>query len=118
MGGSRTSSQDSDLANIVINNVDTPPFPEPNANNKSTPTPPHKRVLEQKEFDKKLKAKRALFSKGRSISLASFKFPTRMKLDRAEKTPKKRKEEPEEVRQVRGELELLNIEQLINVQDL
>ena len=27
----------------------------------------------QKEFDRKLKAKRAIFSRGRSISLASFK---------------------------------------------
>ena len=42
------------LSDIVVNNVDTPPFPPPSAT-RSTPTPPNKRVLEQKEFDKKLK---------------------------------------------------------------
>ena len=46
---------DEELDNIVVNNVPTPPFPPASAT-RSTPTPPNKRVLEQKEFDKKLKA--------------------------------------------------------------
>ena len=111
----------SELGNIVINNVPTPPFPPP-AHSKSPATPLNKRVLDQKEFDKKLKNKRALFSRGRSISLASFKLPTRLKLDRTEKPPKSPKRKLSEERlvntEVRGELELLNIEQLINIQDL
>ena len=47
---------------MIINDVPTPPFPQ-RTPSKSGPTPPDKRVLDQKEFDKKLKAKRAFFSK-------------------------------------------------------
>ena len=45
----------------------------------------------------------------------------RLKLEKGEKTPKGKKKEVrmvEEVRQVRGELDLLDIEHLINVHDL
>ena len=119
---------------IIVNNVPTPPFPAPPTSaqpsaTKSSPTPANKRVLDQKEFDRKLKAKRALFSKGRSISLASFKFPTRHRPDKtdkadraAQKSAKRKlsedKYERVEEQGVRGELELLGIEQLINIHDL
>ena len=103
------------LRGIIINDVPTPPFPTSNTS-KSTPTPPDKRVLDQKEFDKKLKAKRAIFSKGRSLSLASFRLPSRLKMEKVPKPSKVRVFE--EKLEPRGELELLNIEQLINIHDL
>ncbi|XP_023320321.1 anoctamin-8 isoform X1 [Eurytemora carolleeae] len=116
-GGS--SERDSPLLqDIIVNDVPTPPFVTSNTS-KSTPTPPHKRVLDQKEFDKKLKAKRVIFSKGRSLSLASFRLPRSLKMEKAEKVPKPPKTRFfEEKHEPRGELELLGIEQLINIHDL
>ena len=116
-GGS--SERDSPLLqDIIVNDVPTPPFVTSNTA-KSTPTPPHKRVLDQKEFDKKLKAKRVIFSKGRSLSLASFRLPRSLKMEKAEKVPKPPKTRFfEEKHEPRGELELLGIEQLINIHDL
>jgi hypothetical protein len=105
---------------IFINDVPTPPFPN-RTPSKSGPTAPDKRVLDQKEFDKKLKAKRAIFSKGRSMSLASFKLPSRLK--KSEKSPKSQKykyyeKELEEKPSPKGELDFLNMEQLINIKDI
>ena len=73
---------------IIINDVPTPPFPL-KTSSKSGPTPPDKRILDQKEFDKKLKAKRLFFAKGRSMSLASFKISSRLRKSSA--SPKKAK---------------------------
>lgn len=105
---------------IFINDVPTPPFPN-RTPSKSGPTPPDKRILEQKEFDKKLKAKRDLFSKGRSMSLASFKLPSRLK--KSEKSQKSQKlkyyeKEYAEPAPPRGELDFLNMDQLINIKDI
>jgi len=105
---------------IFINDVQTPPFPN-RTPSKSGPTPPDKRILEQKEFDKKLKAKKALFSKGRSMSLASFKLPSRLKKsEKSPKSPKYKYFEKEYVEQgpPKGELDFLNMEQLINIKDI
>ena len=104
---------------IIINDsVCTPPIPQ-RTPFKSGPTPPDKRVLDQKEFDKKLKAKRAFFSKGRSMSLASFKLSSRLRKSSA--SPKKVKywdKESWDQAAPRGELDILDMEQLINIQDL
>ena len=103
------------------------------------PTPPNKRVLDQEEFDRRLKAKRGTFSKKRSLSLASFKFstPRKVKLpmekigsklnlmnigsEKSEKVPKKPKEDKDlkylEKFKARGELDLLNLDSLIDVND-
>ena len=77
-----------------INDVSTPPFSY-RTPWKSDPTPQDKRILEQKEFDNKSKAKRAFF-------------------------PKLKYYEKELVTQTppRGELDFLNMEQLINVKDI
>ena len=114
---------------IVVNDVPTPPFPNRSLANRSGPTPPEQRVLGQKEFDRKLEAKRDIFSRGRSISLGAFRLPSRIF-----RSPKKRKKEKrrtgetdqsinihqqqQQERSVRGELELVNVDQLINVDDL
>ena len=113
---------------IVVNDVPTPPFPNRILASRSGPTPPEQRVLGQKEFDRKLEAKRDIFSRGRSISLGAFRLPSRIF-----RSPKKRKKEKrrtgetdqssnihhqQQERSVRGELELVNVDQLINVDDL
>ena len=61
---------------IVINkvNMPEPKVPEATPDQSSAATPINKRVLDQEEFNKNLKAKRAIFSKSRSLSLASFKM--------------------------------------------
>ena len=108
---------------IIVNNVPTPQFPKHNAN-RSEPTPPEQRVLGQKDFDRKLiEAKRDIFCKGRSISLGAFRLPSRMfRSPKKKKKEKKRAEADQshlqQQRSVRGELELVNIDQLINVDDL
>jgi len=90
---------------------------------KSGPTPPDKRVLDQREFDKKLKAKRALFSKGRSMSLASFRLSSKLR-KLSSSSPKKSKywdkerDSNENAGPPRGELDFLNMDQLINLDDL
>ena len=104
------------------------------------PTPPNKRILDQEEFDKRLQAKRSTFSKKRSLSLASFKFSTprkvRLPLDKlgsklhlvnigssekTEKSVKKPKEDKDlkylEKFKARGELDLLNLDSLIDVDE-
>ena len=104
---------------IFINDVPTPPLPQMTSF-KSGPTPPDKRILDQKEFDRKLKAKRAIFTKGRSMSLASFRLPKRLRKLSAspKKTTKYWDKESEETGPPRGELDFLNMDQLINVHDL
>ena len=108
------------------------------------PTPPHKRILDQEEFDRRLKAKQITFGKKRSLSLASFRLPTRRKvrlpieklgnklnLGIASGSPKSPKEgkltkasKPDkdqlylEKYKARGELDLLNLDSLINVDDV
>ena len=66
---------------IVINRVEMPAGPAPGSKSAiskegtpGAPTPSHKRVLDQEEFNKKLKAKRAIFSTSRSLSLANFRY--------------------------------------------
>lgn len=95
------------------------------------PTPVGKRVLDQEEFNKKLKAKRALFSTTRSLSLASFRLP--VSVPRKPKLPTIQLEkisgnftkaiddkDEEYLKQypVKGELDLLNLESLINMEDV
>ena len=121
LGSTQGLSPNSEVADqIFINDVPTPPFPN-RTPSKSGPTPPDKRVLDQKEFDKKLKAKRALFSKGRSMSLASFKLPSRLKKsEKTSKSPKVKYYEKElsQPAPPRGELDFLNMDQLINIKDI
>ena len=134
---------------MIINHIDMP-ISEKLEKNSSTsnstksigpqaPTPPNKRVLDQEEFDRRLKAKRGTFSKKRSLSLASFKFstPRKVKLpidkigsklnliniggEKSDKVPKKPKEDKDlkylEKFKARGELDLLNLDSLIDVND-
>ena len=129
---------------IVVNDIATPPFPKSSLANRNGPTPPEQRVLGQKEFDRKLdakletkrdfdqkldakgdfdqklNAKRDIFSKGRSISLSALRLPSRMFKSPKKKKKEKRKGESDQLqpRSVRGELELVNVDQLINVDDL
>merc|ERR1712192_92268 len=119
---------------IIVNNIATPPFPKSSLANRNGPTPPAQRVLGQKEFDRKLdakldakrdfdqklNAKRDIFSKGRSISLSALRLPSRMFKSPKKKKKEKRKGELDQLqpRSVRGELELVNVDQLINVDDL
>ena len=107
---------------IIINDVATPPFPSRAQGVRSGPTPPDKRVLQQKEFDKKLRAKRDIFTRGRSLSLSSFKLTSKFKKSSSEKSPKRLKywdkERSEPGGQPRGELDLVDMEQLINMEDL
>ena len=105
------------------------------------PTPTQKRVLEQEEFDRRLKAKRFTFGKRRSLSLASFRLSTPKKVRlpktfsitheklgskfslgnsgsiKAEKRVKPTKEDKDrqylEKYKARGELEVLNLDSLI-----
>lgn len=75
---------------IIINHVEMPkqeeqmskkvPFRKAAPKGHGMPTPTNKRVLDQEEFDKRLKAKQALFSSKKSLSLASFKLPTPKKI--------------------------------------
>ena len=72
-------------AKIVINHVEMPTAPIPGSKSAiskegtpGAPTPSHKRVLDQEEFNKKLKAKRAIFSSSRSLSLANFRYNVRI----------------------------------------
>ena len=126
---------------IFINRVEMPPGPvtNPKETGNGAPTPMHKRVLDQEEFNKKLRAKRAIFSKSRSLSLASFKnltvaIPKKPKLltiqlDKiggklpdfsvpAVATGRDRDQEYLKKHPVMGELDLLNLESLINVNDV
>ena len=112
---------------IVINHVQMPESPHHTV--KPSPTPSDKRVLNQEEFDKRLKAKRAFFSsKGRSLSLASFTNPVKRKvpkllpLARTKTISGSRKPCPDEKylqdHQVQGELEILGLESVIDVSDV
>ena len=105
----------------------------------NAPTPPNKRVLDQEEFDRRLKAKRGTFSKKRSLSLASFKFSTPIKMrgpmeklgsklnlvstgsEKTEKGVRKAKEDKDlkylQKFKARGELDLLNLDSVIDVND-
>ena len=122
---------------IVVNDILlTPPFPKKasSAYNRSRPVSTEQRLLAQKEFDRKLdakldsktdfdqqlNAKRDIFSKGRSISLSALRLPSRMFKSPKKKKKEKRKGEVDQLqpRSVRGELELVNVDQLINVDDL
>lgn len=122
---------------IYINRVEMPAGPANNTKDtgNGAPTPMHKRVLDQEEFNKKLRAKRAIFSKTRSLSLASFrnlsvtipkkpKLPT-IQLDKIggklqESVVVKTDRDEEYLKQhpIMGELDLLNLEALINVNDV
>lgn len=72
------SAENNNGSKIFINRVSMPPatagLDEKADNNSGQPTPVNKRVLDQEEFNRKLKAKRAIFSKSRSLSLASFRM--------------------------------------------
>ena len=116
---------------IVINHVQMPEGRKESL--KKSPTPSSKRVLNQEEFDKRLKAKRALFSsKGRSLSLASFTNPVKRKVPKLlplirpkstkTATNAPRRQCPDEKylqeNQVQGELEILGLESVIDVSDI
>ena len=97
---------------VTILQVATPPLPAaaPRTPARSGPTPPDKRVLDQREFDRKLRAKQvhyitiqystvqyshskqAFFSAGRSMSLASFRLPARLRRKTSGPSPRKTKE--------------------------
>ena len=89
------------------------------------PTPSDKRVLVQEEFDKRLKAKRAMFGTKRSLSLASFKLPAPRKISLI---PSKaaavevNKPDPDQkylvANQAKGELDSLTLEAVININDV
>ena len=103
---------------LIVNDMSTPPSPKQNSSSGSGPTPPEQRLLGQKEFDRKLNAKRDIFSKGRSISMGAFRM---FRSPKKKKKERKRKDEEEVASHkppVRGELELVNVDQLINVDDL
>ena len=111
---------------IIINEVASPsPSPSPAfrpPTTRSGPTPPEKRVLKQREFDKKLRAKRDIFSKGRSLSFSSFKLTSKFKKGSSSDRSVKKYFNVERCEEVsgppRGELDLLDMEQLINMEDL
>lgn len=145
-----SSTDDNQLpAHIVVNRVDMPDLPETGPRTtdgtggrssvKKCPTPSHKRVLNQDEFDRRLKAKRALFSgKGRSLSLASFRLPgssaakkvVMMPIEKLSHSHKnsaghghsdekyKADEKYLQENRAQGELEILGLESLINVNDV
>ena len=106
-----------------MNDVPSPPLPA-RTPGRSGPTPPDKRILKQKEFDKKLRAKRDVFNKGRSMSFSSFKLSSKLKkIGGSEKSgrilkywDKERSEESQGP--PRGELDLIDMEKLINIEDL
>merc|ERR1719232_1172064 len=73
----KESPSDNGSTELIVNHVEMPSN-DIKQGHKKSPTPSHKRVLNQEEFDRRLKAKRALFSsKGRSLSLASFSLPVK-----------------------------------------
>ena len=94
---------------------------------KSPPMPSEQRVLNQKEFDQRFKAKRALLSrKGRSLSLASFTNPVKRKIPMLLPLSKRTKPKtaplktcPDQIylhdNQIHGELEILGVESVIDV---
>ena len=103
---------------LIVNDMSSPLFPKQNSSSGSGPTPPEQRLLGQKEFDRKLNAKRDIFSKGRSISMGAFRM---FRSPKKKKKEKKRRDEEGVASHkppVRGELELVNVDQLINVDDL
>ena len=55
------------------NTLQTPADPKISESKSGGPTPIGKRQLDQEEFNRRLKAKRAIFSGKRSLSLASFR---------------------------------------------
>ncbi len=80
-------------------------------------TPSRKRILNQDEFDRRLKAKRALFtSRGRSLSL--FSLPSVRKVIGKSTSKKRSDEEYLEENRAQGELEILGLESLIDVNSL
>ena len=103
---------------LIVNEMSTPPFPKQNSSSGSGPTPPEQIMPGQKEFDRKVNAKRDIFSKGRSISMGAFRM---FRSPKKKKKEKKRRDEEQVASHkppVRGELELVNVDQLINVDDL
>ena len=97
----------------------------------SMPTPPNKRHLDQEEFDKRLRAKRAVFGSKRSLSLASFKLsaPRKVRLplerfssNKPAATEKDKKPDPDHkylvANAAKGELDSLTLESLININDV
>lgn len=117
---------------VINDGIEMPP-PASNAiSSKKSPTPSHKRTLNQEEFDNRLKAKRALFSgKGRSLSLASFSLPSSVRkvpkflplVKTRSSSPKmgKNKTSDEkylEENRAQGELEILGLESLIDINDV
>ena len=120
-----SNSHDDD--EIVVNHdVNMPSLSLPET--QRHPTPSEQRVLNQEEFDQRLKAKRALFSrKGRSLSLASFTNPVKRKMPKFLPLSKRTKTRcppaktscPDQIylhdNQVQGELEILGVESVIDV---
>ena len=79
----------------------------------------------QPKTETKKKSKRDIFAKGRSISLASFRLPSRMfsgspkrKSSREKRKEKEERFLVEQRQRVRGELEVVHVDQLINMSDL
>ena len=117
---------------IIVNNVQMPEAPLPRRHGGSLrlgprggrggPTPSDKRVLVQEEFDKRLKAKRAMFGSKRSLSLASFKLPAPRKISLITSKASDVKPDPDQkylvANQAKGELDSLTLEAVININDV
>ena len=124
---SPVNSNSHDDTSIVVNHdVNMPSLSLPET--QRHPTPSEQRVLNQEEFDQRLKAKRALFSrKGRSLSLASFTNPVKRKMPKFLPLSKRTKTRcppaktscPDQIylhdNQIQGELEILGVESVIDV---
>lgn len=126
-----TKESDQDL--VINHHVEMPSLVEEMQTKKSSPSPSQQRLLNQEEFDRRLKAKRALFSgKGRSLSLASFSFANVKKVPKflplakarssSPKCSSKRKKPSDEKyledNKAQGELEILGLESLIDLDDV
>ncbi|QQP39830.1 Anoctamin, partial [Caligus rogercresseyi] len=120
-----------ETSEIIVNPVRMPSLDEEEAPVPAPVVKEERKTLNQEDVIKRLKAKQALFSKGRSISIASFKFPSssmglgssnssNSSKSSSKKTPPPATKDDKFLAQnsIRGELDLLNLDKLINVQDL
>ena len=77
----------------------------------------------EKEDNPKLKSKRSVFARGRSMSLTPFTFANKLKFSKFEKSTKSPKtlfyeEHNLMTKCPRGELDFLQLDQVVNMQDL
>lgn len=103
------------------------PLDMPSTTSSSVPKDPTRRPLDHEALTRKLKEKRTLFSKSRSLSLASFRLPAvsvpkilprKPNDDRLEEKKDKDEEYLKRNPAAVGELDLLNLESLIDLNDV